>query len=526
MRWSLNSRPARALTLVALLFLGGTGAVGHAEDGSDVMGDRIIGMYIHQHWAYNHPYAARTWPLEDWRGYLDGLGRIGYNTIMIWPMLETMPDPLTPSDVENIEKIARVIDMAHREFDMKVFLTLSPNAVARNDEAARYTFQDRPFFYCDDRADPGDAVAMGKMIAWREKLLEPLKEMDGIVIIDSDPGGYPGSTNLEFVYLLQAHRRMLDRLRKGIEVIYWIHVGWEGYCRYYATAEFAMGTDEEVAETLRLLAEQNPEPWGVTGGRPKVVEAVGLGPRMFPFPYGAIEGEPSFPMTNFGGDTAYNTGRSAEFRGIMGNSQTHCVQLPNAFAFARGALGLPIGEAEYLQFAEDLVPGHGGAIVGAWKALAGEDEVAMRAAIEEIGTLLHDEPAAGPLQGLLFGSPKRFLTDLVHQLRLRAALERLRAAVFAEPADRAAVAEALGAFADAANAWQQTHGYKNQWYWPRMDETLQKINHPGINEAMASRDYTAEGDTPMEKLKNGFARVETYTPRLIEAMKKAAAGMR
>jgi len=22
--------------------------------------DKIVGMYVHQHWAYKHPYAART----------------------------------------------------------------------------------------------------------------------------------------------------------------------------------------------------------------------------------------------------------------------------------------------------------------------------------------------------------------------------------------------------------------------------------------------------------------------------------
>lgn len=58
----------------------------------------MIGMYVHQHWSYNHPYAARTWTLEDWKGYLDGLKKLGFNTVLIWPVLETMPDPLTKSD--------------------------------------------------------------------------------------------------------------------------------------------------------------------------------------------------------------------------------------------------------------------------------------------------------------------------------------------------------------------------------------------------------------------------------------------
>ena len=28
----------------------------------------VLGMYVHEGWPYNHPYAARTWTVEDWRG--------------------------------------------------------------------------------------------------------------------------------------------------------------------------------------------------------------------------------------------------------------------------------------------------------------------------------------------------------------------------------------------------------------------------------------------------------------------------
>ncbi len=59
---------------------------------------KLWGMYIHQHWPYNHPYAARTWTVEDYRGYADGMKKLGYNMLVIWPVLETMPNPLTPSD--------------------------------------------------------------------------------------------------------------------------------------------------------------------------------------------------------------------------------------------------------------------------------------------------------------------------------------------------------------------------------------------------------------------------------------------
>ena len=33
----------------------------------------LLGMYIHEGWPYKHPYAARTWTVEDWRGYADGM---------------------------------------------------------------------------------------------------------------------------------------------------------------------------------------------------------------------------------------------------------------------------------------------------------------------------------------------------------------------------------------------------------------------------------------------------------------------
>lgn len=41
------------------------------------------------------------------------------------------------------------------------------------------------------------------------EVLKPLCKADGIAIIDSDPGGYPGSTSEEFVELLVAHLAMV-----------------------------------------------------------------------------------------------------------------------------------------------------------------------------------------------------------------------------------------------------------------------------------------------------------------------------
>jgi hypothetical protein len=223
------------------------------------------------------------------------------------------------------------------------------------------------------------------------------------------------------------HRRLLDSLRPGIEIIYWIHAGWLGYNRFYETAVLSFSTEEENTDALSRLMQANPEPWGIANGLP-LAEKLGIARRVISFNYGRIEGEPSFPLTNYGGDVAREGGSAPGPRGGMGNAQTHCVQLPNTFAFARGASGLPAEEADYLEFAEALIPDQGVRVLAGWKTLQGTDTAAMRAAADALDALPEASLQTGRLHGLLFGSPRRFLSDLALQLRMRAAFGDLKAA--------------------------------------------------------------------------------------------------
>src|SRR5262249_34895597 len=152
-------------------------------------------------------------------------------------------------------------------------------------------------------------------------------------------------------------------------------------------------------------------------------EKLGIAEKVIRFNYGVIEGEPSFPMTHFGGTAAYEGGKAATVRGVMGNAQTHCVQLPNIFAFARGATGKTLTEADYVSFANDLIPGLGQDIVKGWQLLNGKDAAAMHAQAEVLERAAAKKPKSGPLKGLLFQDPHRFLTDLVLMLHMRAAEE-------------------------------------------------------------------------------------------------------
>ena len=498
-------------------------ALGPAEPRAG--GSKVVGMYIHQHWPYKHPYAARTWTVEDYRGYAGGLQKLGFNTLVIWPMLEIVPDPLTSSDRANLAKIGQVIDMLHDELGMRVFLTLCPNIVADNAVAAKTSFENRHYFYCDKFVDPGDPAAVRRMIAWRRQLLSPLAKVDGVVIIDSDPGGYPGSTNSQFVNLLVEHRKMLDSLRPGIELIYWMHVGWEAYCRYYQTGKFAWGTPAEAVDILEKLKQANPTPWGITihtydvppnGTDLALAERFKVASTSLTFNYGAIEGEPTFPLTNFGGDAAYFAGAKVAPGGVVGNAQTHCVQLPNTFAFSRGASGKKAPtHSDYVAFANDLIHGGGETIVQGWMALAGSDAKQMRTAADQLDQLSRARITSGALKGLLFGDPQRFLTDLVLELRMKAAYEDLVAATV----DQQGVKDKLKVFVEAVSDWQTRTGYQCAWGWPGMKDTFKKLRSPAVD---AILDEQGKGDTPAEQIANHFYITETYTPRLIAALRKTA----
>lgn len=509
MELPLRHSAAKLFAALTILFAFSACEFAWAEEAVE---DKIVGMYVHQHWPYNRPYAARSWTLADWEGYIDGLQRLGFNTIKIWPVLETMPKPLTTSDAASLEKIRQVIDLIH-EKKMRVIIALCPNIVADSAVAKEMVFEDRYFFYCDVRVNPADQDDIRSMIRWREELFRPLAKVDAVSIIDSDPGGYPGSNNEQFVNLLVEHRKMFDRLRPGIELLYWMHAGWPGYCRYYETGNFAMSQESEFLDALQKLAQANPEPWGLAGNI-FYANKVNLASRAIDYRYGAIEAEPSFPFTNFGGDGAHSAAKGTSGRGVMGNAQTHCLQLPNTFAFSRGAQGLPLQDSDYVAFANDLLPGHGVTIVEGWKALKSGSTTQMYATADTLETLSQQDLQVGPLKGLLFGETKRFLMDIAIQLRLQAGYEE-----FCSSAEEgASIREPFSKFAAQFSNWQQRHGYEGRtvWAnWPRLDSALDKLGSPEIDAARRPSYYAK---VPFAKVKEEYAFAETASARLVSAM--------
>lgn len=504
-------------------------ATGAGADGPQ----KMLGMYVHRAWPYRAPYAARNWTFEHWRGYAEGLKRLGFNTMVIWPVIEIMPAPLTPEDRADLDKLAHVIDMLH-EIGFRAYMTVLPNIVVDNDAAQNATFDERHYYHSLNYVDPADSTAVRAMVDAREELLRPLSKMDGCVIIDSDTGSFPNATNEQFLNILLEHRRMFDRLRPGIEMLYWMHVGWEAYGRYHATGRFEWSTRAEAEDILTKLKAAAPEPWGLSVHSPgsvpdddyQVAIDLDLASRAVLFNYGAIEGEPSFPMTNFGGDAAYNAGHAAELRGVVGNAQTHCLQLPNTFAFARGFNGDPITDGDYVTFADELICGQGQLIVQAWKAIASEDLNEIRSVIGRVKEAAQGQLRTGALEGLLFGNPRRFLNDLVLQLKFRAA-----GIEFMASSGERIDAEKFKAFVAALEKWHAMHGYQCLWNipnMPKLDEILQKLDAPSIQTLLAEKDWWSgdnlklDGTTPFERHQDQSRRWDAHTTRMVAELRRIA----
>lgn len=456
-----------------------------------------LGMYVHMHWSYGHPYAARTWTEAEWRGYAGALKALGYNMVMIWPITDTMPDPLTASDRAHLAKIGRIIDMLHDEFGMAAMITFGPNCRG-NDVAAQYAFEDRPFFKTELRTNPGDPAELAALIDFRKRIIaEYLSKADGFVTIDSDPGGYIGSTNAEFVNLLWAHLDMLDEIAPQATLYYWMWMGWERYNHYWAWVhDLPMPEERSIESNFTEVIDgllQHPERrWGLLScneNHHPLIARYNVGNRTIYNPYGEVEYEPTIPLTN------YTPERLAQFvqaperaimtRGTVANCQTHVAQLPHTYLYAHFAQGGSLDDADLGAFADGVLPGAAPALVEAWTTMGDTDTARMRRAAFATAALAGEAFQDGPYSGLLFGDPRRYLEDLATMLRFRADILDFAAAINAgtDP-----LLPALRALHATWTAWTERTGYNDNYMGPVDDLTykpLQALNDPALNAILA-----------------------------------------
>jgi hypothetical protein len=138
----------------------------------------------------------------------------------------------------------------------------------------------------------------------------------------------------------------------------------------------------------------------------------------------------------------------------------------------------------------------------------------MRQVSSQLLPLVDKRLETGPLEGLLLGDANRFIRDLYVMLSTKAAfVDFLNAAEKGLP-----LLEPYVRFVEWVERWQLIHGYENAWRWSGMVDALKRLNAPSLK---AFFKETQEGNTPFDRIKTRYYNVETYTSRLIHAMKQS-----
>jgi len=435
---------------------------------------KVRGLYLHQHWRYNWPYAAWRWSVEDWKHALDIAAYMRVNLVMFWPHMDMLAPPLSIPERDYLADFREVVDYAHRKRGLEVWMVETPNGVLDEPEVKRLPLDRRDFYayeYRDGKSkdghsyppgsglkNPGDPKGYAALMANREALYRNVPNADGYGFIDADTGGWPGSPSSAFVDMYVGNRKLLDRYHEHPErakLLYWIGSGW------------GTGTVEEnIQNTVTDLNKRVHGPWELLFYPQylKTIEKLHFLDRAILFPYGQVEGEPSLPLTSINFQELANTVKTAaaekDLLGIMANVQTLLVQLPNIHYLVSAAWsGKPPEDSDAAalhSLAKLLFPQNADVLAEGWLQLTASNADGPLAAVQKIEGVLnqHEIGRLGTLGESIFPEPGQVLQDLVAILKIHASAERAREKV-AAGAPSSEVEQAFAAYFDEMLAWQK-----------------------------------------------------------------------
>jgi AcrR family transcriptional regulator len=383
------------------------------------------GFYLHGCWKYEYPFAVRSWKPADYHDMFRLLKELGFNTVMMWPVLEAVPWPLSEADRQAVRTFRPIVEDARR-CGLETWLTVC--LVTSGPEIAAKPWMERSLYSHMRTVRLDDSQEAAAYLAHRAALLGILNNADGYVTIDGDPGGYPGAKPADFLKVLLNDRKTIDRVGthpQTQKIVPWIWAGWG------TKAVWAEPIEPFVAATLEVLKQQMPEPWELLPGRSHVegwangrinmelVKKAGLLERSTLLCYEIIEFEPSPPaaVLQFGHirrvlkqELALSPGA----RGFFGNSETPLMALPDLYLFARG-----VAEPSYLARGDEQVLGDLARFLGGPPELLVPAWSCLRLSLDELPAALPARLRAarltGPAASLLPGGASRYVHILAAQ---------------------------------------------------------------------------------------------------------------
>jgi len=433
-------------------------------------------------WMCKSPYSFRTWTEAEWKKYIDILSYQQTNLVYIWPGKEIIPEPITAEDEEYLREVRRVADYAQKQHGMEVWLLQAPNRVAKNNLGEPNPR--RRLYWRDVQVDknPGDPEQLKEILQSHETQYRIVNNVDGICTIDCDPGGWPDSPIEDFMRVFKGDRSLVDKYSvfgRNTKLINWMWFGW---------GKWRADKPALVAETIQAMKSSVPEPWWLIAGFPgflPVCKEEGVLEKTVFFPYGVVEGEPSYPGTNISIDAV---GKSFDIMreypslaGRMANTQTPMLQFPHIFHLLQCTWDIDksrLPEREVLlQVSELLYPENKQLIADCFASLPEKDVSKLAGVIAKLDTVMREKRLGRPglIGRKLFPDTSFVAQSLLQQLKLQLSLERLyRLETTANRQECAALME--GAL-DSYLAWDTAHGWHEIWpdRWPlgRFEEAPQ-----------------------------------------------------
>ena len=446
-------------------------------------------FYLHCGWAFDHPFAPRSWSRTDYDDVFKFLKRLGFDTVMYWPQIEAIPAPVSPPDARELERIRDIIGDA-RTAGLACWMAMTPNLVSPAELAAKPFIDRNPYkhYLTVHLDDPKQAESY---LAHRSAMLRIVNNADAYVTIDGDPGGYEGAKPEDWLRVLLSDRAVIESYgtdpRRQM-VIPWVWAGWG--------ARVPVWQDDPTPfsrAAISLFKKRLPEPWLMLPGRCHkdgwgngrinlaLAEELGVIDRSMILCYEAIEFEPTSPASVLQFDLIRRILKEELYLapmayGVMGNAQQPIMRLPNIYFFARGSWDpayLNRSDDDVLKDFADFLGGPREELALAWKCLALPLTSLPRDLPGRLRRVrLNGEPAA-----FLPGGAKRYLEILAAQTASRiGVLEAIDkpAADDGECARR--VADGTAAFV----SWWSMHHYVMDgdpgmgfsWEFVRRDQTI------------------------------------------------------
>lgn len=428
------------------------------------------GFYLHGCWKYNYPFAVRSWKPADYHNMFLLLRELGYNTVMMWPVVEAIPMPLSQADRGEVHAFRSIIEDARKcglEAWLATGLTTCGPEIAAKPWMERSLYSHMKTLRLDD---PKESAAY---LQHRAALFEILNNADGYVTIDGDPGGYPGAKPADFVKVFLHDRKTIDRVGthpKTQKVIPWIWCGWgiKNDCwvdplEPYVTATIeAFKQQQQALEPFELLPGRSHESHANKRINIEVAEKAGLLDRSTLFFYEAIEFEPAYPAATLqlADIRDYMKRESAlipKSRGVFGNAQTPIMVLPNIYFFSRCAADphyVDRSDAEVLADFAQFLGGPPELLIPAWSCL----QLGLDKLPDDLPAKLRSVQLTSPRASFLPGGAKRYLAILATEVDTQIRL--LRACV--QPAKKPTAEEVAAVIADGTAAlvdWWNLHHY-------------------------------------------------------------------